>query len=285
MSNHKRLTFRDPYLQEEFSTQGYVIVNLDEADRMKDLAKAYQDIYPEDQEGCLSSIQDPDYQRKRKAENWVRQAIGKKAMGFLDEYRVAIGAFIAKFPGDKSVVPPHIDWTFVDEEKYTAVAVWAPLTEVTSEAGRLYMLNGSHRLPTPLCGSNLSQCIDIPFSDMTELTVEIGQAVFYNLRTIHASPANTASYTRLAGGSLLIPNEADLWHVTLQDGKILTYSVDDEFYTRWCRDETKNIELLSKYKVIHSEPLEPALPENESQRNNSQPFSFLQRVIKRLGIV
>jgi hypothetical protein len=87
---------------------------------------------------------------------------------------------------------------------------------------------------------------------MTEIELELGQAVCYNLRTIHASPANTSSTPRIAANTVLIPEEADLWHVSRQDQEILIYSVDNEFYSKPHFDPATTKELLKKYKVIGS---------------------------------
>lgn len=280
-----RHAFRDSVLQEEFSNNGYVVVNLAEPGELKNLAEAYQYLYPNKEQGCVFSCHDTDFVRKLKAQNLLRHVIGEKALNLFDAYKFVSGAFVAKHPGETSVVSPHTDLTFVDNKQYSAVAVWTPLTELTSEAGRLHILAGSHHY-TPLCGSNLySKYTDIAISSMTEIDLEIGQAVCYDMRTIHASPANKSLSPRLAGNCVFIPDEADLWHITRQDGKILIYSVDNDFYSRQCGDEASNQELLRNYRVIHSEPFESDLLVESSQWNNSQPFGFFQRVIKRLGIV
>jgi hypothetical protein len=51
---------------------------------------------------------------------------------------------------------------------------------------------------------------------------------------------------------VLIPEEADLWHVSRQDQEILIYSVDNEFYSKPHFDPATTKELLKKYKVIGS---------------------------------
>jgi hypothetical protein len=284
MAIPNRPTFKDSVLEEAFSSQGYVVVNLAEPDEMKELAEAYRDLYPYNQEGCVFSCHDRDSDRRLKAQNLLRQVFGKKASVLLDGYKFINSAFVAKYPGENGVIPPHTDFTFVDDNHYSAVAVWAPLTETTPEAGRLHILPGSHRY-TPLCGSNLSRkYTDIELSTMTEIGLDIGQAVCYNLRTIHASPANTSWSPRIAGNCVFIPKEADLWHVTRQDREILIYAVDDGFYSRLGSNQAITEELLSNYRVIHSEPLGSELSENASQRNNSPALGLLQRATQQLGL-
>jgi hypothetical protein len=252
MSLSKRPTFKDEVLQEAFSSNGYVIINLAEPEEMKQLAEAYKRLYPYQQEGCVFSYFDNDSDRQSQAQSLVRQVIEKKASVFLDAYRFVNSSFVVKFPGEKGIIPPHIDYTFVDDKQYAAAAIWTPLTESTAEAGRLHVMPGSH-LYTPVCGTNLIRKFDdIQLSSMTEIELELGQAVCYNLRTIHASPANTSSTPRIAANTVLIPEEADLWHVSRQDQEILIYSVDNEFYSKPHFDPATTKELLKKYKVIGS---------------------------------
>ncbi|UJL34497.1 phytanoyl-CoA dioxygenase family protein [Cylindrospermopsis raciborskii Cr2010] len=254
MAISKRRTFKDSVLQAAFRTQGYVVVNLDESEKMNRLAEAYRSLYPYNQEGCVFSCHDTDCNRRFKAQNFVRQVIGEKASVFLDNYKFVNSSFVAKYPGENGAIPPHTDFTLVDDRYYSAVSIWVPLTETTAAAGRLHVLPGSHRY-TPLCGSNLfRKYTDIKLSSMTEIELEIGQAVCYDPRTIHASPANTSSSPRIAGNCVLIPEEADLWHVTCQDQDILIYAVDDGFYSGLGLTITHK--LLSNYRVIHAEHFE-----------------------------
>lgn len=284
MSTSKRPTFKDEVLQQSFSSNGYVVINLAEAEDMKRLAEAYQSLYPFQQDGCVFSYHDTDADRQSQAQSLVRQVIEAKASVFLDAYRFVNSSFVVKFPGERGVIPPHTDFTFVDDRRYAAVAVWTPLTETTAEAGRLHVMPGSHRY-TPLCGTNLIRKYDeIQLSSMTEIELELGQAVCYDLRTIHASPANTSSAPRIAANCVLIPEEADLWHVARQDREIRIYSVDNAFYAKPHFDHAITRELLEKYKVIHTELLESDQSTNEADRHGTEHTGFVRRLIKRLGM-
>lgn len=284
MSISKRPTFKDKELQEAFSANGYAVIRLAEAEEMKNLAEAYQKLYPYKQEGCVFSFHDADMYRQAKAQSLLRQMIESKAADFLDAYRFVNSSFVVKFPGESGVIPPHTDFTFVDDRHYAAVAVWTPLTETTSEAGRLYVMPGSHRY-TPLCGSNLIRKYDdIQLSSMTEIELELGQAVCYDLRTIHASPANTSSAPRIAANCVLIPEEADLWHVTREDQEVLIYSVDSEFYSKPHVDHAIIRESLKKYKIIHREPFASEASKKEPDRYKVENPGLVQRLFKRFGM-
>lgn len=284
MSISKRPTFKDEVLQEAFSNNGYVIIDLAEAEEMKRLAGAYQSLYPYNQDGCVFSYHDTDSGRQAQAQSLVRQMIENKASHFLDAYRFVNSSFVVKFPGEGGVIPPHTDFTFVDDRHYAAVAVWTPLTQTTAEAGRLHVMPGSHRY-TPLCGSNLIRKYDdIKLSSMKEIELELGQAVCYDLRTIHASPANTSSAPRIAANGVLIPEEADLWHVTREDQEVLIYSVDNDFYSKPHFDHAITRELLKKYKLIHREPFASEASKNQPDRLMVENPGLVQRLFKRFGM-
>lgn len=280
----KRLTFKDENLQEALTRDGYVVIDLAELEEMKHLAEDYRALYPDNRDGCVFSCHDSDVDRRTKAENLIHSLIVEKASGFLDAFRFVSSSFVAKYPGANGVIPPHTDYTFVDDKHYDALAIWAPLTETSAAAGRLHMLPGSHRY-TPLCGSNLfRRYADIQLSDMTEIELSIGQAVCYNLRTIHASPANTALAPRVAVNCVMIPQEAELWHVRRENEQILIYAVDNEFYSRLHFDDTVTQKLLKNYPVIHSETYEPEPYEHGAPKHQVRPLGLVQRLIKRLGM-
>ncbi len=284
MPMSKLRTFKDEDLQEAFSRNGYVVIDLAEPAEMTQLAEDYRTLYPDNQDGCVFSCHDSDFDRQSQAQSLVRQVIEKKASVFLDAYRFVSTSFVVKFPGERGVIPPHTDYTFVDDKHYAAVAIWTPLTETTAAAGRLHVMPGSH-LYTPLCGSNLFRKYDgIEISSMTEIELELGQAVCYDLRTIHGSPANTSLAPRVAVNCVMIPNQADLWHVTRENQEILIYAVDNDFYSRLHFDGTITSNLLKNYRVIHSEPYESEPSEDEAHKQNVQPLGIVQRLMKRLGI-
>lgn len=284
MSISKHRTFKDDDLQEAFTRNGYVVINLAEPSVMQQLAEDYRSLYPDNKDGCVFSCHDGDSDRRSKAQQLIHQVVVERASDFLESYRYVSSSFVAKYPGENGVIPPHIDNTFVDDKHYDAVAIWAPLTETSAAAGRLHVLPGSHRF-TPLCGSNLFRKFsDILLSDMTEVELSIGQAVCYNLRTIHASPANTSSAARIAVNCVMIPKEAVLWHVSREDQEILIYAVDNEFYSRLHFDGAITKQLLKNYTAIHSEPYVPESSEYVTPKKLVQPTGILQRVMSRLGM-
>jgi ectoine hydroxylase-related dioxygenase (phytanoyl-CoA dioxygenase family) len=250
----KRPTFRDHLLQQEFSKNGYVIVDLADPAVFHRLLEDFYHLYPLDQEGCFFSCRDADAKRRLYAQSLLRRAIRMNVLTLLDDYEFVSGSFVAKHPGDKSIIQPHTDFTFVDHHHYSAVAVWAPLTELTSQSGRLHVLPGSH-LYTPMSGSNLFRTFPhISISQMIELAPKIGQAICYDLQIIHASPANQSPNSRIASNCVFAPKAAQLLHVTQRDERIYRYAVDLNFYSTISGDPNATQDLLQRYPILDSQP-------------------------------
>lgn len=253
-ASSKRPAFRNPLLQEEFNEKGYVVVDISDRCELEHLLDTYHQLYPYEQEGCTFSCHDSNAARRFYAQSLIRNVIETKALSFLYEYQFVSASFVAKNPGEKSLVEPHTDLTFVDHQVYSAIAVWCPLTVLSSDTGRLHVLPGSH-LYTPMSGSYLFRSYShIPISQMTELNPKIGQAVCYDVQTIHGSPANKSGKPRIAANSVFTPIDAQLLHITQKNGRIYRYAVDIDFYASRSSDENANQALLAKYPALDSQP-------------------------------
>ena len=254
LASTKRPAFLDPLLQETFNANGYVVVDLADPDELEQILDAYYQLYPDEQEGCVFSSNDLDLHRRLQGQASLQKAIETKASIFFRDYQFVCGSFVVKHPGQKSFVEPHIDYTFVDNQLYSAIAVWFPLTDLTSDSGRLHVLPGSH-LNTPICGSNIFiRYPNLSISEMIELHPKIGQAVCYDVQLIHASPANQSMRARIAANCIFTPNEAQLLHITQRDEIVYRYAVDLEFYANRGGDENVNQTLLQRYPILDSSP-------------------------------
>src|SRR5690242_1133759 len=48
----------------------------------------------------------------------IKEIIQKEISKFFFDYELFVANFMVKEPGNESEVPPHQDWTYVDEPKY-----------------------------------------------------------------------------------------------------------------------------------------------------------------------
>lgn len=281
----KRAAFVDPRLEDEFSSNGFAIVDLAESGEVKQLLNAYEDLYPFKQDGCFFSCNDSDLKRRLRAQDMIRNFIEAKVISFFDRYQFVSGAFVVKNPGKMSFVEPHNDLAFVNPQFFSAIAVWFPLTELNDDSGRLHVLPGS-QLHTPMNGSNHFQPYkELSLSQMRELKPNVGQAVCYDMQLIHASPANASQEPRIAANCVFTPIEAQLLHVTKRDGNLYYYAVDREFYACRGGDEAANQTLLLRYKLMDGPPIPCDQTTVYASKRTSKHLSMSQRLINRMGWV
>ena len=61
-----------------------------------------------------------------------------------DAYKLFGAMFVVKPPNDMGHIPPHQDWSFVDETQHWSLNMWLPLQDVNERNGTLRFIKGSH---------------------------------------------------------------------------------------------------------------------------------------------
>jgi ectoine hydroxylase-related dioxygenase (phytanoyl-CoA dioxygenase family) len=135
----------------------------------------------------------------------------------LNDYKPVLGVFTAKQPMAESQMLLHQDWSLVDETKYRSVSIWVALCDMDKVNGNLQVAEYSHIYADQPRGMNMP----IPFEalrqemhnrHLTDLPLKKGDAIIFEHRLVHASPANHSAAIRLAAVLALIPSEAPLIH-------------------------------------------------------------------------
>jgi hypothetical protein len=126
---------------------------------------------------------------------------------------------VVKEKNPLGVVPPHQDWTFVNERKYWSASIWCPLVDVNVNNGCLGMIRGSHRFydhvrpsPSPQYEPPFKDQLFTIFPYLQLIEMKAGQALVFNNRTFHASPPNTADQPRIACGLGITHQDAQIEH-------------------------------------------------------------------------
>jgi ectoine hydroxylase-related dioxygenase (phytanoyl-CoA dioxygenase family) len=240
--------FKDDQLRSEFDQNGYIVLpflNAAEVARLKDV---YRDLHQGDLErytnpayatGLFAStfINDVDYRRR------VIDAVGPVFDRALDahfkDFKVLSSGFIVKLSHPKSALPPHQDFTLVDEERFTPLTIWCPLEDIDETSGALCLLKGSHRLPRAI----RALTIPSPYRPHAELIkarmkpiyVKAGTAIIFTLATFHSSQANTTGQPRVIGSTLVAHRDADLgiaYRSPEQPDTIEMFAQADDFFIR-----------------------------------------------------
>ncbi|HNO48886.1 MAG TPA: phytanoyl-CoA dioxygenase family protein, partial [Chitinophagales bacterium] len=144
----------------------------------------------------------------------------------------------------KGVVPPHQDWSFVeDENRHCSVTCWIALVDTDMENGCLGVIKGSNKFfnsvrpsPSPQVPSPLAKHMFSMFPYFQLLPMKAGEALIFDNRTFHASPPNITNNARLAIGLSFTQKNAELRHYYLKPGtkdRLLKYKVDPIFFMKY----------------------------------------------------
>ncbi|HMU98235.1 MAG TPA: phytanoyl-CoA dioxygenase family protein [Chitinophagales bacterium] len=167
-----------------------------------------------------------------------------KIAPYLCNYQLITASYVLKDPNPKGVVPPHQDWSFVeDENRHCSVTCWIALVDTDMENGCLGVIKGSNKFfnsvrpsPSPQVPSPLAKHMFSMFPYFQLLPMKAGEALIFDNRTFHASPPNITNNARLAIGLSFTQKNAELRHYYLKPGtkdRLLKYKVDPIFFMKY----------------------------------------------------
>ena len=238
--------FRDPELQARFDRDGSVTVELLDGESIAHLRAVYESLPPDPgpSRGFHVSMDLPDPDLVDRIAREIGAALGPALEPHLLPHRVISTSFVVKDPTPTGIVPPHQDWTFVDESRFTSATVWTPLVDTTLENGALGVIHGSHRFfdhvrnsPSPQSLSILAPHLGTLFPYLDVREVRAGEAIVFDNRLIHGSGPNLGPETRLAAGIGVTHRDAELVHHYLVPGTepptIESYRIEADFFRRF----------------------------------------------------
>jgi ectoine hydroxylase-related dioxygenase (phytanoyl-CoA dioxygenase family) len=216
--------FNDPALQTAFDRDGFVVIDLIDRELVAELLAFYRG---------LDHAKMPSYGFQVSLDNersdFVREVSDKltnTVKPFVDQifhdHRLFTASFVVKEKNPLGVVPPHQDWTFVNEQRYWSASIWCPLVDVDINNGCLGLIRGSHRFydhvrpsPSPQYEPPFKDQLFTIFPYLQLIEMKAGQALVFNNRTFHASPPNTADQPRIAFGLGITHRDAEIEHYYL----------------------------------------------------------------------
>jgi ectoine hydroxylase-related dioxygenase (phytanoyl-CoA dioxygenase family)/2-polyprenyl-3-methyl-5-hydroxy-6-metoxy-1,4-benzoquinol methylase len=241
-----RQLFRDPLVQEQFEANGFAVIDLLDAWTTDKVTAFYAQLRnaPTPESGFQVSLDNEDPEFVRTVAEELIGAVRTAVERHLTDYQIFTASFVTKEPNPLGLVPPHQDWTFVDESRFWSATIWCPLEDVSVESGALALLKGSHRLydevrpsPSPQYTPPFKSELSLIFPYMTPVELTAGRAVVFDNRTLHASPPNASNRTRVAFGLGVTHRDATLRHYYLLPGQtkrlIEGYEVTADFFLRY----------------------------------------------------
>lgn len=238
--------FKDEELQRSFEKNGFVKIPVLNEDDVRKLTELYHELNLTDEKGYGFHVgmDNPDKELVGRMVDRIKEVAMPKVEGALTGAQVFTASFVIKDPNPKGVVPPHQDWSFVeDEKKHCSVTCWIPLQDTNMENGCLGVIRGSNRFfssvrpsPAPQVETPLKKHMYTIFPYLELQEMKAGEALIFDNRTFHASPPNTTDSPRLAVGLGFTQADAEIRHYYLKPGTtdtLLKYKIDPEFFFKY----------------------------------------------------
>lgn len=264
--------FKDPERQEFFNKYGYVKFKmLDESD-VKELYDYFHEQGLRDHSGYgfNMSMEDDDKEKVARIRKKIFEVALPKALPHLVDVKVIAGSFVVKEKNPQGVVPPHQDWSFVENEgENYSVTCWIPLVPTKKENGYMGVIKGSHVIyenirpsPSPQVPSPLMNHLFTIFPYLEMYEMQPGEALIFDHRTFHASTPNITDDPRIAIGLGFTQADSVICHYNLKlNGKkdtLLKYKVDDAFLLKYDNSKLSKMydagETIQDYEVAEELP-------------------------------
>lgn len=265
--------FKDEVLQTSFEKNGFVKIPALNQEDIDALLNLHQELDLKDEKGYGFHVgmDNADKNLVSNMVNKIKEVAMPKVEDALTGAQVFTASFVLKEPNPQGVVPPHQDWSFVeDEKKHCSVTCWIPLQDVNMENGCIGVIKGSNRFftnvrpsPSPQVETPLKRHMYTIFPYLELQEMKAGEALIFDNRIFHASPPNTTDSTRIAVGLGFTQAEAEIRHYYLKPGTedtLLKYKIDPGFFLKYDNlglskmyDKGENIE---GYELIEEMPYE-----------------------------
>jgi hypothetical protein len=243
MGKRMKDIFKDPAQQAQFEADGYIVFDLLSEAEVVHLREFYHSHTPVEKPayGFHVSLDDKNRDQAALVTEELYRLMTPKLEVLFQDYQVFTASFVIKETNPKGVVPPHQDWTFVDESQYWSATLWTPLVDVDMDNGCLGVVKGSHKFwnwarcsPSPQFKTPLGEHMFTIFPYLQLVPLKAGQSIMFDNRTIHGSPPNTTPEARLAAGIGVTHKDAQLFHHYLlpntKPETIEVYAMDRGFF-------------------------------------------------------
>lgn len=231
-----RPVLRDAALDRRLAEKGFVVIPRAARRAVPSLRRAHRRLVGTAPPGFHSTPYSSDATHKSAVNQAILAALLPAVDDVMTGHRALLASFISKGRGDGGTMPPHMDWTFVDEPGSSSLNFWVPLVDVAHRNGAMSVLPYSHRVPFTIRGSGT----DNPFAEieddvseqMVELPMRAGDVLIHDHRLLHSSPPNLARSTRVVAAIALVAEGATACHYRQERPGLLShYVLDDSFFT------------------------------------------------------
>jgi ectoine hydroxylase-related dioxygenase (phytanoyl-CoA dioxygenase family) len=263
--------FKNPEHQDFFQKNGYIKFDVLQNNEIEELKNFLfnSGIKKETDYGFYVGMDHENKALVKEMMQKVESIAMPKIAPYLVDYKLITASYVIKDPNPKGVVPPHQDWTFVeDETQHCSVTCWISLVDTNMENGCMGVIKGSNNYfnsvrpsPSPQVPSPLAKHMFSLFPYFDLIPMKAGEALIFDNRTFHASPPNITNFPRLAVGLSFTQATAELRHYYLKPGtknRLLKYKIDTDFFTKYDNGSLSKMydegKLIEDYEMMEEIP-------------------------------
>ena len=228
---------RDEKLQAELEETGFVVLDAISDEVVEQLRVAYANTRPAvESDSFFTTTLSNDVEYRKRVNSSMLEILTDALDNVFVNHLPVYGNFMVKPSGDnKTTCQLHQDWTYVDEERFLAVNIWIPLTDLTEQNGTLHLVPGSHKLDKRVRGRDIYW----PYFDAQEYLIKTsakpvylkkGQPVIFIGKTFHYSPPNVSQFERVGASVVVVHKEAQLYNYYQRDNNIYRAKVDCNYF-------------------------------------------------------
>ncbi len=209
--------FKSKDLQSRFDEMGYVIVQVLDEQEIKQFKDLYSNTLRDKHKISLYESTSQNDQEVNTHINSVSKTIFKTFIeNTFENYTYFGGAFLVKSPNNSTELGLHQDWSYLDEEKSTAIFLWTALQDVDKNNGTMFIIERSHNFFKLLrTGSYSSHKINrkfIPQRFVKEIRLKAGEALIMSPKLFHGSYPNKSKEERIIATALLTNKDAPFFY-------------------------------------------------------------------------
>ena len=261
---------KDESLNRQFHRDGFIKLRKPDRQIVEALCKiydAFRDYHSgEDMANRFHATQDAkNPELAKNIDEQIKQTLAGWVEKNFTGYKMVLGAFLIKEPGEGSVHALHQDWNFTDESVWFSSNLWIPLSLTNRQNGCLRFLPGSQHI-TPTIRSNYmfewafreveKECNDY----LVDVPTKEEECILLNHATVHSSWPNLSEQPRVVTILTLVPENAELLHYYSEDGRnIEEYQIDiPDIYTMSLGKRPEAAKLVRKF-MYDTAPVTPEL--------------------------
>ncbi len=231
-------------LQKEIDNVGFIKIKILTEKQITEIRNFYNTKQKSnlDKFGFHTSVDLEDINTINEIAEFLKKNLEEELPKYFTDYQIISPRFIIKDPNLNSLIPPHQDWSFVDETQFQSYNLWISITPTTIKSGTLGFLKNSHNKLSNIRATPLP-IFKVPFHDYSYKLLDkleyyelnAGEAFLFNSRIIHASKPNETDSQRIVIASEITNKDAQLIHYNLQpDNKtIYKYHINNSFFSRY----------------------------------------------------